>query len=88
MQHCSFCKREVQSTLHLKDSFRVDYFQLVFGKTKRIDTGEDKDKHTGKSWYLQVIVPKEYIVCIDCRAKPQILQLILSFPEPNQMPDA
>lgn len=87
MRRCSFCKREVLDTRHLKDSCQVDYYILMLGKTRRVDAADPAKPDSGHRSYLQLVHPKEYMVCKDCREKTDVSVLIAGYPEPEQMPD-
>ena len=87
MRKCSFCKREVHATQHLKDACIVDYYFLMLGKTRRVEASDSQKQDAAHKTFLQLIHPKEYFVCKDCREKPDVSKRIAGYPEPETMPD-
>jgi len=66
MRRCLCCRREVRETVHRGDGYRIDFYRLHTGKTKRMNT---QDEHGRAVEFLQIFDPEDYYLCPECLAK-------------------
>lgn len=71
MLQCSFCKREVKSTVHNQKSFRVDYYLVWTGKLIPMVMKNPRDE-SEEFEFFKLEKPFPLIACVDCYQKEEV----------------
>jgi hypothetical protein len=69
--HCIHCGREVGETMHMRSSYRVDYYSLHTGDVEPATVARHDDP-TESMTVLRLIRPVDVFTCVECYRKPSI----------------
>jgi hypothetical protein len=84
---CSFCGREVKSTIHKRDKngpFLVDYYNLLTGSLEKVAIQNPRDE-TEMLEFHKLTQPKFIKACVDCfkddKIKKQMDEMFSGIPK-------
>jgi hypothetical protein len=80
---CDRCKRQLEGTIHTKDSYRIDLYRLWTGKTAPVVFKENGDE---ENKFLMVEDPTLVTVCVKCFHDPAVAEALSKFEPPPVTP--
>lgn len=79
MMNCDRCKRQLEGTVHTKDSYRIDLFRLWTGNAVPVvfkEEGEEEMK------FFRIEEPALITLCKECFAAPEVKDALKRFESP------
>ncbi|MBI2371312.1 MAG: hypothetical protein HYV08_13965 [Deltaproteobacteria bacterium] len=70
---CSYCGRGVHPTRHSRQGYQVDYYLWHTGRIQPASVQGGSDEAPSKQFFL-LVEPVDIITCVDCLARPEVLE--------------